>query len=126
MRVVSTQEEWNSVPKSKIRTHALPGVPVEEGLAPEHDRELLGDALPGLLDSRGVADERRGHLEALGRDVADRGLYVVGDPLDEVRAVLVHDVDHLLVYLLRAHAAAEEDGTGQVATVPRVGGAHLR
>merc|ERR1711918_98275 len=30
--------------------HALAGVPVEERLAAEHGRELLSDALPGLLD----------------------------------------------------------------------------
>merc|ERR1719274_331263 len=32
--------------------HALARVPVEEGLAAEHGRELLGDALPRLLDGR--------------------------------------------------------------------------
>ena len=39
-----------------------------------------------------------------GWDVADGGLDVVGDPLDEVAAVLVLDVQHLLV-----HLHAEED-----------------
>ena len=66
---------------------------MEEGLATEHDGELLGDALPGLLDGGGVAHEGGGHLEALGGDVADGGLDVVGDPLDEVGGVLVDDVD---------------------------------
>jgi len=42
--------------------HALAGVPMQEGLAPEHGRELLGDPLEQLLDGRGVPDERRGHL----------------------------------------------------------------
>merc|ERR1711918_180624 len=51
--------------------HALTGVPVKEGLAAEHAGELLRDALEHLLDSSGVANEARGHLEALGRDVAD-------------------------------------------------------
>ena len=58
---------------------------MEEGLATEHDCELLGDALPGLLDGGGVANEGGGHLEALGDDV-------VGDPLDEVGGVPVDDV----------------------------------
>ena len=40
-----------------------------------------------------------------GWDVADGGLDVVGDPLDEVAAVLVLDVQHLLV-----HLHTEEDG----------------
>jgi len=39
--------------------HALARVPVQEGLASEHGRELLADALEHLLDGRGVADERR-------------------------------------------------------------------
>ena len=41
-------------------------------------------------------------------DVADGCLDVVGDPLDEVRRVLVLDVEHLLVDLLGGHAATEE------------------
>ena len=32
------------------------------------------------LDGSGVADEGGGHLETSGRDVADGGLDVVGDP----------------------------------------------
>mmetsp|Transcript_8255 Transcript_8255/g.20711 ORF Transcript_8255/g.20711 Transcript_8255/m.20711 type:complete len:228 (-) Transcript_8255:746-1429(-) len=104
--------------------HALARVPVEERLAAEHGRELLGDALPRLLDGRRVADERRRHLEALRGDVANGRLDVVRDPLDEVRRVLVDDVEHLLVDLLRGHAAAEEAGAGEVAAVARVGGAH--
>ena len=88
--------------------HALTGVPVKEGLAAEHGRELLGHALEHLLDGGGVADEGGRHLEALGGDVADGRLDVVRDPLDEVRGVLVLDVEHLLVDLLGGHAAAEQ------------------
>jgi hypothetical protein len=69
--------------------HALASVPVEEGLAAEHRGELLGDALHDLLHAGGVAAEADGHLEALGGDVADGALEVVGDPLDEVGGVLV-------------------------------------
>ena len=32
-------------------------------------------------------------------DVTDGGLDIIGDPLDEVAAVLVLDVQHLLVHL---------------------------
>ena len=42
--------------------HALARVPVQEGLASEHGRELLADALEELLDGGGVADECAGHL----------------------------------------------------------------
>ena len=64
----------------------------------------------GLRLSRAsvIAEEGDGHLQALGRDVADGGLHVVRDPLDEVRGVLAADVEHLLVDLLAGHAAAEE------------------
>merc|ERR1711998_96730 len=63
-------------------------------------------------------------LRPLGGDVADRGLDVVGDPLHEVRGVLVLDVEHLLVNLLGGHAATEEGGAGEVATMTRIGSAH--
>merc|ERR1719267_137071 len=104
--------------------HTLTGVPVEEGLAAEHAGELLGDALPELLDGGRVTDEDGGHLETLRGDVTDGGLDVVRDPLDEVRGVLVLDVEHLLVDLLGGHAATEEGGAGEVAAVTRVGGTH--
>merc|ERR1712100_953915 len=104
--------------------HALTGVPVEEGLAAEHAGELLGDALPELLDGGGVTDEDGGHLQTLRWDVAHRGLDVVRDPLHEVRGVLVLNIKHLLVDLLGGHAATEEYGAGEVAAVTWVGGAH--
>eukprot|EP00976_Prorocentrum_cordatum_P097067 1190848-Prorocentrum_minimum.AAC.1 len=97
---------------------------MKEGLATEHGSELLGHTLEHLLDGGGVADEGGGHLETLGGDVADGGLHVVGNPLNEVRAVLVLHVEELLVNLLAGHAAAEEGGRGQVATVTGVSGAH--
>ena len=104
--------------------HTLTGVPVEEGLAAEHGGELLGDALEHFLDAGVVTDEGDSHLETLGGNVADGGLDVVGDPFDEVRGVLVLDVEHLLVDFLGGHATAEEGGGGEVAAVAGVGGAH--
>ncbi|KAK2504641.1 hypothetical protein MC885_007791 [Smutsia gigantea] len=83
-------------------------VPVRsEGLAPEHGRELLRDALEQLLDGRAVANEGGGHLEPTGRDVAHGRLHVVGDPLHEVAAALALHAQHLLVHLLHGHAASE-------------------
>ena len=75
-------------------------LPMEESFTPEHSSELLGDALKQLLDGGGIADERSGHLQATGRDVAHSSLDVVGDPFNEVAAVLVLHVQHLLIYLL--------------------------
>merc|ERR1712224_1178109 len=94
--------------------HTLTGVPVEERLPPEHSGELLRDTLEELLDRGRVTDEGTRHLETPRRDVADGGLDVVRDPLDEVRGVLVLDVEHLLVDLLHRHPATEDGGDGEV------------
>merc|ERR1712072_832448 len=104
--------------------HTFTGVPVEEGLSAEHGGELLANSLEHLLDGSGVSEEGDGHLETLGRDIADGGLDVVGDPLNEVRGVLVLHVEHLLVNLLGGHASSEEGGGGEVTSVTGVGGAH--
>merc|ERR1719271_433790 len=101
--------------------HTLARVPVQEGLAAEHAGELLGNTLEHLLDGRRVPDEAHGHLQTLRGDVADAALHVVRNPLDEVRGVLVLDVEHLLIHLLRRHAAAEETSRRGVAPVARVG-----
>ena len=42
------------------------GLPVEEGLAAEHGRELFGNALPDVLDGGGVADKGGRHLGWVG------------------------------------------------------------
>merc|ERR1712118_146594 len=104
--------------------HALACVPMQESLAAEHGGEILGHSLEHLLDGGGIARERDSHLQALWWDVADGSLDVLRDPLDEVRAVLVAHVEHLLIDLLGGHAPAEERGGGQVAAMARVGGAH--
>ena len=97
---------------------------MEEGLAAEHGGELLTDTLEHLLDGGGVSEEGHGHLESLGWDVADGGLDVVGDPLDEVRRVLVLDVEHLLVNLLGGHSSSEHGGGGKISSVSWVRSAH--
>merc|ERR1719272_113451 len=97
---------------------------MEEGLAAEHSGELLSNTLEHLLDGGGVSEEGHGHLESLWWDVTDGRLDVVGDPLNKVRRVLVLDVEHLLVNLLGGHAASEEGGGGEIASVTGVGGAH--
>ena len=81
--------------------HALARVPVQERSACEHRGELLEDAPIELLDGGVVTEERAGKPEAARRDVADRRLHVVRDPLDEVAAVLRLNVQHLLVDLDR-------------------------
>jgi hypothetical protein len=104
--------------------HTFTGVPVEESLATEHGSELLTDTLEHLLDGGGVSEEGHGHLETLGGDITDGGLDVVGDPFNEVRGVLVLNVEHLLVNFLGGHATAEHSGGSEVAAVAGVRGAH--
>jgi hypothetical protein len=97
---------------------------VEEGLTAEHGCELFTNALKHLLDGGGVTNEGDGHLETLWWDITDSGLDVVGDPLDEVRGVLVLDVEHLLINLFGGHSTSEHGGGGEISTVSWVGGAH--
>jgi len=104
--------------------HTFTSVPMKESLSPEHSSELLSDSLEHLLDGGGVTNEGNGHLETLGRDITDGGLDVVGDPLDEVRGVLVLDVEHLLINLFGGHSTSEHGGGGEISTVSGVGSAH--
>lgn len=97
---------------------------MQEGLSSEHGGELFSDSLEHFLDGGGVSDEGDGHLQSLWWDIADGGLDVVGDPLNEVRGVLVLDVQHLFIDLLGGHSSSEEGGGGQVSSVSWVGGAH--
>ena len=97
---------------------------MEEGLSSEHGGELFSDTLEHLLNGGRVSEESDGHLESLGGDITDGRLDVVGNPLDEVRRVLVLDVEHLLVDLLGGHTSSEEGGGGEVSSVSGVGSAH--
>merc|ERR1719362_2005081 len=104
--------------------HAFTSVPMEESLAPEHSGELLRDPLEELLDGSGVTDEGRSHLKTTRRNITHGSLDVVGDPLHEVAAVLVLDVQHLLVHLLHGHTATEHGSDSQIASMSGVAGGH--
>ena len=97
---------------------------MQESLATEHSSELVTDTLEELLDGGGVADEGGGHLETTWGDGAESGLDVVGDPLNEVGAVLVLDVAHLVLDFLHGDLTAEDGGAGQVAAVAEVRSSH--
>merc|ERR1711934_936264 len=97
---------------------------MEEGLSSEHSSELLTNSLEHLLDGGGVTEEGNGHLESLWWDIADSGLDVVGDPLNEVRRVLVLDVEHLLIDLLGGHSTSEHATGSEISSVSWVGSAH--
>jgi len=104
--------------------HTLTGVPVEEGLSSEHGGELLTNSLEHLLDGGGVTEEGNSHLESLWWDIADGGLDVVWNPLNEVGRVLVLDIEHLLIDFLGGHSSSEDGGGSEVSSVSWVRGAH--
>jgi len=104
--------------------HTLASVPMQESLTTEHGSELLTDTLEELLDGGRVTDKGGGHLEAAGRNRAEGGLDIVGDPLDEVGRVLVLDVAHLVLDVLHGDLTTEDGRAGQVATVAEVRGSH--
>merc|ERR1712192_189054 len=104
--------------------HALPSVPVEESLAPEHRSELLRNPLEQLLDGRGVANEGGGHFQPSWRDVTHRCLHIVRDPFNEVSRVLVLSVEHLLVHLLHRHSTTEHSRHCEVPSMPWIASRH--
>ena len=81
--VTTTRKNQEKHPTTETYEYAIPepkkqnkkwknkNSPVEESLPAEHSRELLGHALPDLLDGSRVANESRRHLQALRRHVAD-------------------------------------------------------
>ncbi len=97
---------------------------MEKGLFSEHSSELLLNSSEHHHNGGGVSKEGYGHLESLWWDIADSGLDVIGDPLDEVRRVLVLDVEHLLIDLLGGHSTSEHGGCSLVSSVSWIGSAH--
>jgi hypothetical protein len=93
---------------------------MQESLTPEHSRELISDTLKQLLDTGRVTNKGRAHLQSTRRDRAESGLHVVGNPLNEVRRVLVLHIAHLVLDLLHGDLAAEDGRASQVTTVTEV------
>ena len=104
--------------------HALASVPMEESLTPEHSGELLRHTFEQLLDGGAVSDEGGGHLQTTWWDVTYSGLDVVGDPFNEVAAVLVLYVEHLLIDLLHGHTSTEHGSYCEIATVAGIASSH--
>ena len=76
------------------------------------------------LNSSAVSNEGGGHLKTTWWDVTDGGLDVVGNPFNEVGAVLVLYVQHLFVNLLHGHTSTEHGCHGQVPAVSWVASGH--
>merc|ERR1712021_217148 len=99
---------------------------MEEGLSSEHGGELFSNSLEHLLDGGGVTKEGNGHLESLWWDIANSRLDVVWDPFNEVRRVLVLNVEHLLVNFLGGHSSSEHGGGSEVSSVSWVSSGTVR
>merc|ERR1712039_665419 len=88
--------------------HPFSRVPMQKGFPAEHGSEIFGNALEHFLDRRRISREGHRHLQTFRRDVANGGLDVVRNPLDEVGGVLILHVEHLFVHLLRGHPTTEK------------------
>jgi hypothetical protein len=97
---------------------------MEESLSSEHSSELFTNSLEHFLDSGGVTEESNGHLKTLWWDIANSGFDVVWDPFNEVRRVLVLNVEHLLINFFGGHSSSEHGGGSKISSVSWVGSAH--
>merc|ERR1719487_2690237 len=97
---------------------------MEEGLSSEHSSELFTNSLEHLLDGSGVTEEGNSHLETLWWDIADSRFNVVWNPFNEVRGVLVLDIEHLFINFLGGHSSSEHGGGGKISSVSWVRSAH--
>merc|ERR1719469_882078 len=104
--------------------HPFSSVPMQEGLAAEHGCKELSHALEHLLNRSGIACEGHRHLQAFRWNVANAHLDIVRNPFHEVARILVLNIQHLLIDLLRGHATPEQASCCQIAAMAGIGGAH--
>ena len=97
---------------------------MQESFSSEHSSELFSDSLEHFLDSGGVTQESDSHFQTFGVNITNGGFDVVGDPFNEVRGVLVLNVEHLLINLLGGHSTSEHGGGGKISSVSWVRSAH--
>jgi len=97
---------------------------VEESFSSEHSSELFSDSLEHFLDSSGVTQESDGHLQTFRGDITNGGFDVIGDPFNEIRRVLVLDIQHLFIDFFGGHSSSEKSGGSQISTVSGVSSAH--
>ena len=97
---------------------------MQESLPPEHHGELVAHTTEQLLDGGGVTDKGSRHGETGRSDVTDRGLDVVGNPVNEHVARLLLELVEVVIDLLGGDTSTEGDGSGQVTSSTGVGGSH--
>jgi hypothetical protein len=88
--------------------HTFTSVPVEESLSSKHGSELFSNTLEHFLDGSGVTKEGNSHFESLGGNITNGRFNVVGNPFDEVRRVLVLNVQHLFINFFGRHSSSKE------------------
>merc|ERR1711953_190672 len=104
--------------------HTLASIPMQESFTSEHSSKLFRNTLEKFLDCSRVSDKSGSHFQTTGRNVANGSLDIVGNPLNEVRAVLVLDVEHLLIDLFHGHASSEHGSDSQISAMTRITGSH--
>ena len=97
---------------------------MQESLPSEHGSELFSNSLEQFLDGSWVSNEGGGHFETSWRDVANSSLDVIWDPFNEVRGVLVLDVQKLFINFLHGHSSSEDASNSKVATMARITCSH--
>ncbi|KYM86055.1 hypothetical protein ALC53_04248 [Atta colombica] len=108
--------------------HTLASIPMQKCLASKHRVEfslcLTTTKRQTNLNSRRIANESRGHFQTPWGYITNGSFHVARYPLDEIAAVLVLDIEHLLIYLLHRHSATKYCGHCQISTVSRVARGH--
>ena len=104
--------------------HTFTSVPVEESFSSEHSGELFSDSLEHFLDSGGVTQESDSHFQSFGGDIANGRFDVVGDPFNEIRRVLILDVEHLFINFFGGHSSSEKGGGSKISSVSGISSAH--
>jgi hypothetical protein len=97
---------------------------VQECFSSEHSSELFSYSLEHFLDGGRVSYEGNGHFQSFGWDITNGWFDVVGDPFNEVRRILVLDVQHLFINLFGGHSSSEESGSCKISSVSWVSSAH--
>jgi len=97
---------------------------MEECLSSEHSSELFTDSLEHFLDGSWVSEESDGHFKSLWWDITDWWFDVVWDPFNEIRGVLVLNIQHLLIDFFGWHSSSKEGWSGKISTVSWIWSAH--
>merc|ERR1711973_665153 len=97
---------------------------MKESFSTEHSCELLADTFEQFLDGSRVTNEGSRHLQTSRWNVADSCLHVIRNPFNEVRAVLVLHVQHLLINFFHGHSTTEHGSHSEVATVTWITSSH--